>query len=145
MAKKIITARDVLAQKSEGQEPTKFDTNGFINTVGRFFLRHEVWDTIMVKPVIFAKHKKFVEAHEITKGWFYIRTVYEHDKYGRIFDWKKNHDDWNLDWNYHRDFKSKCIHVDAPFIKNAIATLQVMGGYTVKYSRKDEAYIVSLQ
>lgn len=139
MPQKIITAREILAQKE--QVTAKFDANGFINQVGRFFLKHNSWDVIYVKPVVFAKHKKLVETWNITKGWLYIRDYHDSDKYSDIFSLK---DEIDLMLAFFRDFDSGQISVDEPFIKNAITALQVIAGYVVKYDRKKKAYRVSL-
>lgn len=143
MSKKIITAREILAQKEQGKEPTKFDTNGFINQVAHFFLKHEVWDAIYVKPVLFAKHKKVLEHWKITKGWLYVRE-WELDKYSEVFDIKHCEGDLKLELDFFHEFMTGCINIDEPFFKNALAVLQVMGGYVVKYDRQKKAYKVTL-
>lgn len=144
MSKKIITAREILAQKEQDKIAQKFDANGFINQVGHFFLKHEVWEAIYVKPVNFAKHEKLIKTWEITKGWLYIRNCWESDKYSEIFDWKKNKEDFELESRFFSDFDIGCISVDEPFVKNAVAALQIMAGYVVKYDRKKKAYKVTL-
>ncbi len=144
MSKKIITAREILEQKTSNLAQTKFDTNGFVNEIGRFFLKHEVWDTLTVKPVIFARHKEVIAAHNITGGWLYIKTPYECDKYASIFNFGKD-EDWNKAHAFFHDFSHEMMHVDSAFVKNAIATLQVIAGYVVKYNKKDNTYTVSLQ
>lgn len=138
MAKKIITAADVLAKKGAASG-YKFDTNGLINEVARFFLDvGETWDKTYIVPCNFQKYQEAIDKLDITSGWFSAFNYKEADKYLNII-----FDDY-LNGMKIPDFKPYGIHVDEQYIKPALIAVEIMGGYVVKYDKKAKAYAVTL-
>lgn len=138
MAKKIITAADVLAKKGTAIG-YKFDTNGLINEVARFFLDiGETWDKTYIIPCNFAKYQEAIDKLGITSGWFSAFNYKDADKYLR-----KIWDDY-LNGMKIPDFKPYGIYVDEQYIKPAVIAVEIMGGYVVKYEKKAKAYAVTL-
>ena len=138
MAKKIITADDVLAKKGAASG-YKFDTNGLINEVSRFFLDvGETWDKTYIVHCNFQKYQDAIDKLGITSGWFSAFNYKEADKYLNII-----FDDY-LNGMKIPDFKPYGIHVDEQYIKPALIAVEIMGGYVVKYDRKAKAYAVTL-
>lgn len=138
MVKKIITAADVLAKK--GTAPGyKFDTNGLINEVARFFLDvGETWDKTYIVPCNFQKYQEAIDKLGITSGWFSAFTYKEADKYlNKIWE------DY-LNGMKIPDFEPYGVYVDEQYLKPALIAIEIMGGYVVKYDRKAKAYAVSL-
>lgn len=138
MAKKIITAADVLAKKGTATG-YKFDTNGLINEVARFFLDvGETWDKTYIVPCNFQKYQEAIDKLGIISGWFAVFDYKEADQYLH-----KIWDDY-LNGMKFPDFKPYGIYVDEQYIKPALIAVEIMGGYVVKYDRKAKAYAVSL-
>lgn len=130
----MITAQSILQEK--GFQQNKFDTNGFCELVGNFFLNHEVKDTITLIP------QRFIEKEDAPECGYIDATA---DDY-----WQKQIEDPNnpVDFGFYLLMKSHgctkpAIYVDEPFIKNCAHLLALMGGYVVKKQPKGK-FLVSL-
>ena len=134
MAKKMITAQSILQEK--GFQQNKFDTNGFCELVGNFFLSHEVKSVLQLVP------KRFVAMKEAPACGYIDCTA---DDY-----WQKRVEDPSdpVDFSFYiqmvnRGLTKPMIYVDEPFIKNCAHLLALMGGYVVKKQPKGR-FLVSL-
>lgn len=125
---RITTAQDIL--KAKGYKSTKFDTNGFLQAVGAYFLEHDVKAKLAIVSLRFLDVPYdggclALTSDERTAGW---KARLEMDCDG---EWK--------------EFAEKMFHphvvVDAPYYTNALALLQVMGGYVVEKNGKKAATV----
>lgn len=159
MVKKLVSAKDILAEK--GYIQNKFDTAGFTDAVVRYFRKHGVEATLTVYPTRFVEDPgcypdcgwfAYTEWTEDFKKslekMFEVRTI---RKYGDEEDFdirkeKKESLHYFFDF-YKNDIKKKPrIVVDEPFCNNAVQMLAIMNGFVVKSHRKNgkKEYIVSL-
>lgn len=159
MVKKLVSAKDILAEKGYVQH--KFDTAGFTDAVVRYFRKHGVEATLTVRP------RRFVESPGCYPdcGWFaYTEWTQSFkqslEKMFEIRSIRKYGDEEDFDIRKHKkeclpyffDYvketvkKEPYIVVDEPFCKNAVNMLAIMQGFIVKSRRKngEKEYIVSL-
>ena len=134
MAKKWITAKDILAEK--GFQPNKFDTEGFNNLIGKFFLEHEVKDTIIVRPA------RFIEMKD-APACGYINQLDTDIWWQRVRDPNDSFDSCDYIIAMKKGWVHPTIVVDEPFIKNAVYMANLTGGYIVKKG-KSGRYVISL-
>ncbi len=149
MAKKLVSAQDILAEK--GYVLPKFDTDGFNNAVIEYFRANGPEAELIIRSRRFVENPKkyppcgwldFTTWDEnlevLVKIWYQQELVaYEY------FDTPRSH--------YIDDYKrvverDPCIYVDEPFCKNAVHMLAIMQGFVVKSRRRKgiREYIVSL-
>lgn len=154
---KIISAQSILKQK--GFVQNKFDTNGFMQAVGQYFLDNSVEAKLLLVPFRFLDIKRevidgiecetfnpfHIEKDEEAVGYkvqtatnsageiAYARLLFEFD-----FD--------NFQQQREAGILVPRIVVDRPFFENAAATLRLMGGYVVEKQtkKKRKLYWVSL-
>lgn len=130
MARKIITARDILAQKNYVEK--KFDTDGFLNAVATFFSSHDVSEILLITPLRFASMENAPECGYID------RTAEDY--------WEKALEEGRVDWlefvcARNRGLAGPSFAIDEPFCKNAIFLLRTMAGYVVKKGRQGRFWV----
>lgn len=145
---KFITAQDIL--KNLGIEKVKFDTEGFMNTVAKVFTDNPESE-ILLANVVFTSSMNGENLYEITYedkrcGYKYepFDTSPYVKKYGRDYA-SKSFDKW-IDDTENKMYRKK-IFIDTPFYKNAVALLEIMGGYTVAKPERgrEKGMVVTLQ
>lgn len=149
---KIMSAQSILKEK--GFVQNKFDTNGFMDAVGWYFLENGVKDKLLLVPFRFldistdweCPYNPFNITEEEEKLGYKAQT--ERDGRGRVkfivdlfdneFEEYRNEQDAGL--------LVPRIIVDKPFFENAAATLRLMGGYVVEkqMKKKRKLYWVTL-
>lgn len=133
MPQKLISAKDILAEK--GYVMPKFDTDGFNNAVVEFFRTHGPEVRLQITPV------RFIGSDWLPKrGW--LALFNEDDWKNIIVDPTNSFDQWEYQNVIRIVGSSPLIFVDEPFAKNAVAMLQIMGGFVAKKSKKK--YYISL-
>lgn len=154
---KIISAQSILKQK--GFVQNKFDTSGFMEAVGQYFIDNKVEDRLLLVPHRFLDIDRTVGADG--KETFNLFGVTEDEqKLGYkvqtamnkligqpewVVDMNKN--DWErFRWNLEMGIAVPRIIVDKPFFENAAGLLRVMGGYVVekRIRKKRKTYTVTL-
>lgn len=149
---KIISAQSILREK--GFVQNKFDTNGFMNAVGQYFLDNKVEDRLLLVPFRFLDISRggdytfnpFGITEEEEKLGYKVQT--ENDDKGQVkfivdlfetdFEEYRREMDRGLLWSR--------IIIDKPFFENAAGLLKVMGGYVVEkeIKKKRKLYWVTL-
>jgi len=139
---KITTAQDLLKEK--GYKVNKFDTNGFLEAVAGYFRRVDVKDKLLLVS------KRFVEVdNALESKKFFFRELSDDEK-ATGWDAQTEIDANDLLGIYcqDRDLRKSLmdqltfgmlkprIVVDAPFFKNAVSLLQIMGGYVVEKKKR---------
>jgi hypothetical protein len=133
MPQKLISAQAILAEK--GYVMPKFDTDGFNNAVVEFFRAHGPEVRLQITPV------RFINFDWLPKqGWKAFFS--EKDWECIINDENNSFDYWKFQDTIRAVSGNPQIFVDEPFVKNAVAMLQIMGGFVVKKSKKK--YYISL-
>lgn len=149
---KIMSAQSILKEK--GFVQNKFDTNGFMNAVGRYFLENGVEDKLLLVPFRFLDisadgdfpYNPFNITDEEEKLGYKAQT--ERDGRGRvkyIVDlFENNFEEYRKEQD--AGLLVPRIIVDKPFFENAAATLRLMGGYVVEkqMKKKRKLYWVTL-
>ena len=133
MPQKLISAKDILAEK--GYVMPKFDTDGFNKAVVEFFRAHGPEARLLITPVRFISFDWLPDC-----GWKAFFT--EKDWECVIRDDNNSFDYWKYQDIIRVLSGIPQIFVDEPFAKNAVAMLQIMGGFVVKKSKKK--YYISL-
>lgn len=137
MATKVIFADNILKQK--GIKKKEFDTAAFNDVIQKFFMEHDVSETILLHP------KRFVEMENQPDGDFI-------DMLDTSL-WEKKVDDPDdpfdfLQYNLmlQKGLLRPMLIINEPFIGNAAAYLRDICGFTVKgrTRKKKKEYIVSL-
>lgn len=137
MATKVIFADNILKQK--GIKKKEFDTAAFNEVIQKFFMEHDVSETILLHP------KRFVEMENQPDGDFI-------DMLDTSL-WEKKVDDPDdpfdfLQYNLmlQKGLLRPMLIINEPFIGNAAAYLRDICGFTVKgrTRKKKKEYIVSL-
>ena len=137
MATKVIFADNILKQK--GIKKKEFDTAAFNEVIQKFFMEHDVSETILLHP------KRFVEMVNQPDGDFI-------DMLDTSL-WEKKVDDPDdpfdfLQYNLmlQKGLLRPMLIINEPFIGNAAAYLRDICGFTVKgrTRKKKKEYIVSL-
>ena len=137
MATKVIFADNILKQK--GIKKKEFDTASFNEVIQKFFMEHDVSETILLHP------KRFVEMENQPDGDFI-------DMLDTSL-WEKKVDDPDdpfdfLQYNLmlQKGLLRPMLIINEPFIGNAAAYLRDICGFTVKgrTRKKKKEYIVSL-
>lgn len=137
MATKVIFADNILKQK--GIKKKEFDTAAFNEVIQKFFMEHDVSETILLHP------KRFVEMENQPDGDFI-------DMLDTSL-WEKKVDDPDdpfdfLQYNMmlQKGLLRPMLIINEPFIGNAAAYLRDICGFTVKgrTRKKKKEYIVSL-
>lgn len=139
---KILSAQSILKQK--GFVQNKFDTNGFMNAVGEYFLKNPVESRLLLFPCRFLdiergagengedKYNMFNVTPEEEKVGFKVQTekaedgwpVFAHELYEKDFDEYRLELDWYI-------LRPRII-IDKPYFENAASVLRIMGGYVVE-------------
>ncbi len=148
MTKKIVSAKDILAEK--GYVLPKFDTAGFTEAVVRFFRSHGVEASLIVRPVRFVEEQERYprcgwvaicewdeELQELLKRWH--AAGYDNSRYTDIEEY--------MEWYYeYYVVRTPSILVDEPFCKNAVNMLAIMQGFVVKsrMRKKKREYVITL-
>lgn len=154
---KIISAQSILKQK--GFVQNKFDTNGFMNAVGQYFLDNTVESRLLLLPSRFLDIDRTLDEDGKEKCNPYDITP-ENERLGYQVEVERNPATGELvfaEKTLKRDFwmfKSMKdfgvlvprIIIDKPFFENAAGVLRVMGGYVVekRVTKKLKTYIVTL-
>lgn len=155
---KLISAQTILKEK--GFVQNKFDTNGFMQAVGQYFLENSIESKLLLIPSrfieidkeVYIEGKTYKNPLEITdddiKVGYKVQTEMD-KKYPQWAAWlidlnKRNAD---LTWaQVHLDISYPRIIIDKPFFENAAATLRLMGGYVVEkqMKKRQKRYWVTL-
>lgn len=148
MTKKIVSAKDILAEK--GYVLPKFDTAGFTEAVVRFFRSHGVEASLIVCPVRFVEEQERYprcgwvaicewdeELQELLKLWY--ASGYDN---ARDLDTEEDY----LEMYEYYVARTPRILVDEPFCKNAVNMLAIMQGFVVKsrMRKKRREYVITL-
>lgn len=145
---KFITTQDIL--KNLGIEKVKFDTEGFMNAVAKVFTDNPESEILLVN-VGFTASMNGENLYDIThedkkRGYKYepFDTAPFIKKYGRNYASEAFHK-WIRETS--DTIYQKKMFVDTPFYKNAVALLEIMGGYTVSKPErgKEKGIVVTLQ
>lgn len=137
MATKVIFADAILKEK--GVQKKKFDTNAFSEVVQKFFLEHDVKETILLTP------KRFIEMENPPEGDF-IEML-------DVKEWERRVDDPDDPFDYinytlmqRQGLIRPMLVVNEVFIGNAAGYLRDICGFVVKSRtrKKKKEYIVSL-
>lgn len=148
---KILSAQSILKQK--GFVQNKFDSNGFMNAVGEYFLKNPVESRLLLVPYRFLDIDRTDEQHgnifgiteEEEKLGYKVQTEtvpYTLSGIGkqiRIAKFlKEAMENDNLQWRFNTDYGigAPRIIIDKPFFENAAGLLRVMGGYVVEKEMK---------
>lgn len=146
---KIISAQSILKQK--GYVQNKFDTNGFMQAVGQYFIDNSVESKLLLVPFRFLdidrtlqddgkeRYNPFGITEEEVKVGYKVQTKM---KKLECFDYPEwaydlSKSDWeNFQKQEQAGLDEPRIVVDKPFFENAAATLRLMGGYVVEKQMK---------
>lgn len=137
MATKVIFADAIL--KKKGVQKKKFDTNAFSDVVQKFFMEHDVKETILLTP------KRFVEMENPPEGDFIdLLDVTEWER--RCEDPDDPFDLLNYNLMQRQGLIRPMLMVNEVFIGNAAGYLRDICGFVVKsrMRKKKKEYIVSL-
>lgn len=152
--KKLISAQSILREK--GFVQSKFDTNGFMQAVGQFFLDNSVQARLLLVPFRFLdiRHDEpydhYNNAFGITpdeeKLGYKVQTA--RNSKGNI-DFIEAMFEGDFDeYAYERDagILFPRIIIDKPFFENAASLLRLMGGFVVEkqVKKKRKLYWVTL-
>lgn len=134
MAKKLITAQNILHQK--GFQVNKLDTEGLNDVIANYFIKNDVQATLYLVPM------RFVEMHNTPScGYIDITDVTILKKKLKDPNDPLFSDGW-FDSVFLERFSPRII-IDEPFIKNVAHMLALMGGYVVKEKGRGR-FLVSL-
>ena len=137
MATKVIFADNILKQK--GIKKKEFDTAAFNEVIQKFFMEHDVSETILLHP------KRFVEMENQPDGDFI--DMLDTSWWARKVDDPDDPFDF-LQYNLmiQKGLLRPMLIINEPFIGNAAAYLRDICGFTVKgrTRKKKKEYIVSL-
>ena len=137
MATKVIFADNILKQK--GIKKKEFDTAAFNDVIQKFFMEHDVSETILLHP------KRFVEMENQPDGDFI--DMLDTSLWERKVDDPDDPFDF-LQYNLmlQKGLLRPMLIINEPFIGNAAAYLRDICGFTVKgrTRKKKKEYIVSL-
>lgn len=139
---KILSAKSILKQK--GFVQNKFDTNGFMNAVGEYFLKNSVEYRLLLFPYRFLniewgagdngedKFNMFNITQEERKLGYKVQTEIEEDGLAKFAHelYDNDYDEYRLEMDM--DILRPRIIIDKPFFENAAGLLRVMGGYVVE-------------
>lgn len=148
---KILRVQDILKQKGFVQK--KFDTNGFMNAVGEYFLNNPVESRLLLVPYRFLDIDRTDEEYgnpfgiteEEEKLGYKVQTetvLYTLSSLGKQIRIAKflqeamENDDTQFRLNTEYGIGSPRIIIDKPFFENAAGALRVMGGYVVEKEMK---------
>ena len=124
---KILTAKEIL--EKNGYVENKFDTNGFLELVGKWFSENKIEDKLLIIS------KRFIEMSNPPSCGYIDMT--DTDKWVAELSWEQ------VVYMTQRGLINPIIYVDEPYIKNAVFALRTLAGYVVSRLRK-ETYIVKL-
>lgn len=153
---KIISAQSILKEK--GYVQNKFDTNGFMQVVAKFFLDNSVESKLLLVPYRFLDIKRDRGEGFDTENP--LRITPEEEKLGYKDQTAKNEigEPAYVRWGFENDFEELRLEqeygiafdpriiIDKPFFENAAATLRLMGGYVVEKQmmKRRKVYWVTL-
>ena len=139
---KIIQAKDILKAKNYVQ--TKFDTNGFLSVVGKYFMESDVNAVLRVLSERFADidpdnedEKQFrdyyklgkITQSDIDRGYLPVLEEVPFECTNCVS--KESY--WN---SVYQGYYRPRIVVDRPFVRNAVFALRTLAGYNVEPVRK---------
>lgn len=154
---KIISAQQILKEK--GYVQNKFDTAGFINAVGEYFLANSVESRLLLVPYRFLDINRtpdedgketfnlFRVTEEEQKLGYKVQTEMDKVNGCPAYLVELNKTDWEMfRWNLDAGIAQPRIIVDRPFFENAAGMLRLMGGYVVEkqMKKKRKLYWVTL-
>lgn len=154
---KIISAQSILKQK--GFVQNKFDTNGFMNAVGQYFLDNTVESRLLLFPCRFLDIDRTLDG-DGEETWNPYDITPESERLGYQVEVERNpatgelvfaekalkKNFWMLKAQNDSGVLMPRIIIDKPFFENAAGVLRVMGGYVVEknVTKKLKTYIVTL-
>lgn len=154
---RIISAQSILKQK--GFVQNKFDTNGFMNAVGQYFLDNTVESRLLLFPSRFLDIDRTPDEEGCETNNPYDITP-ENERLGYQVEVERNpatgelvfaeqalkKDFWLFNAQKNMGLLVPRIIIDKPFFENAAGVLRVMGGYVVekRVTKKLKTYIVTL-
>lgn len=149
MTQRIMSAQAILREK--GYVPRKFDTNGFMEAVAKYFLENSIESRLLLLG------ERFIDLPDIPDDFDFDGT--KDEKLSRCFyDIRISDKARGFKAEYEKDADGNLVYVaklspivrevccnfgalrariivDKPYLKNAASLLSVMGGYVVEKTR----------
>lgn len=142
-----MSAQAILRKK--GYVPRKFDTNGFMEAVAKYFLENSIESRLLLLGERFVDLPDIPDDFDGTKDeklsrcWYDIRisdkargfkAEYEKDEDGNLVYVTKLTPNMREVFCNFGALRARII-IDKPYLKNAASLLSVMGGYVVEKTR----------
>ena len=139
---KIIQAKDIL--KAKNYVHTKFDTNGFLAVIGKYFMENDVNAVLCILSERFADISPDSDAEKWFRDYFKRGTITQADidrGYLPVLESVPfEESNSTSEDSYRKDVEQGyyCPHiiVDKPFVRNAVFALRTLAGYNVESVRK---------